>query len=43
MANTKKRINKVRETFPDSFFDGMTEEEEQFTLCKLARAWQPDT
>jgi hypothetical protein len=43
MANNKKRINKVRETFPGAFFDNMTEEEEQFTLCKLVRAWQPDT
>jgi hypothetical protein len=43
MANNKKRINKVRETFPEAFFDNMTDEEEQFTLCKLARAWQPDT
>ena len=43
MANNKKRISKVRETFPEAFFDNMTDDEEQFTLCKLARAWQPDT
>ena len=43
MANNRKRSNKVREAFPEAFFDNMTDEEEQFTLCKLARAWQPDT
>jgi hypothetical protein len=36
MANNNKRINKVRETFPDAFFDDMTDEEQQFTPCKLA-------
>ena len=43
MANNKKRINKVKETFPEAFTDNMTEEEQQFTLCKLARVWQQDS
>jgi hypothetical protein len=42
MANNKKNINKVKETFPEAFTDNMTEEEQQFTLCKLARVWQQD-
>jgi hypothetical protein len=42
MANNKKRISKVKETFPEAFIDNMTEEERQFTLCKLARVWQQD-
>jgi hypothetical protein len=43
MANNKKRISKVKETFPEAFTDNMTEEEQQFTLCKLARVWQQDS
>jgi hypothetical protein len=41
MINNKKRINKVRETFPNAFFNNMTDEEEQFTLCKLTRNRNP--
>jgi hypothetical protein len=37
MANNKKRISKVKETFPEAFTDNMIEEEQQFTLCKFAR------
>jgi hypothetical protein len=43
MANNKKRISKVKETFPEAFTDNMREEEQQFTLCKLARVWQQDS
>jgi hypothetical protein len=42
MANNKKRISKVKETFPEAFTDNMTEGEQQFTLGKLARVWQQD-
>jgi hypothetical protein len=43
MANKKKRISKVKETFPEAFTDNMIEEEQQFTLCKLAGVWQQDS
>jgi hypothetical protein len=40
-ANNKAKINLVKTNFPDTFHDGLTKEEEEYTICQMARMVQP--
>jgi hypothetical protein len=42
-ANNKAKINLVKTNFPDTFHEDMTEEEEEYTICQMARMMQPDS
>ena len=42
-ANNKATIKLVKTNFPDTFHNGMTEEEEDYTICQMARMMQPDS
>jgi hypothetical protein len=43
MTNNKATIKLVKANFPDTFHDGITEEEEDYTIYQMARMMQPDS